>query len=206
MAYKQSKSFDKNKAGSKPGLCLQNTRLGYGIASKYPTATEAWRHTIQHKDRQIPNGVAVPLFYTYKTAGHVNVRMPNGQVISDGRVYASLPDYERQHPNVHYLGWGETLNDVRVTEHVPDAAPAPSNVMPTVGSRIKLDRGITRTTFDKNGKRVGSIYAKDNSYIYIVRGVHRNRIVINSASGGGNNVEIALYYLAGGRIDGWKQL
>lgn len=206
MAYKQTRSFDKGKAGSKVGFCLQNMRLGYGIPVKYPTATEAWKHTVQHKDRKIPNGVSVPLFYTYKTDGHVNVRMPSGEVVSDGKTYASLPDYERQHPTVHYLGWGETLNGVRVIEYVPDPKPVQSNTLPSVGSKIKLDRGVTRTTFDKNGNKVGSIYAKDDSYVYIVRGIHGNRVVINSASGGGNGVELALYYLAGGRIDGWKQL
>lgn len=113
--------FDQSKAGAVKYMCLNNVRLGYGIPNKYATATQAWEHTQQHPDRNVPSGVDVPLYYSYTTTidgvtanyGHINVRLANGKVWSDGVAYASLDAYLQYHlPK--YLGWGESVNDVRV--------------------------------------------------------------------------------------------
>lgn len=121
MSYKQVRAFDPKKAGSKVGYCLQNVRLGFGIAAKYANAITAWNNAQGHKDRNIPTGIDVPLFYSFKSDGHVNVRLANGKVWSDGNLYANLQDYTSKHPAVSYLGWGEILNGVRVIQAV--AAP-----------------------------------------------------------------------------------
>lgn len=120
MAYKQTKSFSTSRGGSTPGYCLRNTRLGYGIAAKYANAITAWKNTQQHKNRSIPTGVEVPLFYSYKTDGHINVRLADGRVWSDGKIYANLDAYLRAATACTYLGWGESVNGVRVIEYVPD--------------------------------------------------------------------------------------
>lgn len=112
---KQIRPFDQSKAGSKPLYCLRNTRLGYSIAPLYDTAIEAWRNTEQHKDRNIPAGLDVPLYYTYKKDGHINVRLANGKVWSDGDIYSSLEAFEAAKAPV-YLGWGESVNKVKVIE------------------------------------------------------------------------------------------
>jgi hypothetical protein len=135
MPYKQVKAFDQNKAGKRAGYCLANVRSGYGITAILPTARAAWEATQQHRDRAIPGG-DVPLFYTYKADGHVNVRLADGRVWSDGNIYASLTDYEGKHPAVHYLGWGESLNGVRVIGYVPDPAPTPAS--PVTGKHITI--------------------------------------------------------------------
>lgn len=118
MGWRQVKPFNQSAAGTKSGYCLQNVRLGYGIAAKYPNAIGAWNATQQHRDRNIPAGVDVPLFYSYKEDGHVNVRLADGRVWSDGNIYSSLSAYESTHPAVKYLGWGESINDVRIIEYV----------------------------------------------------------------------------------------
>lgn len=127
--YKQIRAFNQAEGGHIAGFCLQNVRKGFGIASKYPNAITAWQHTQQRPNRDFPAGVVVPLYYSYKTDGHINVHLPNGQVWSDGNLYANLADYEAKHPTVHFLGWGESVNDVQVVQFVPDpVTPAPKNV------------------------------------------------------------------------------
>lgn len=86
----------------------------------------------------------------------------------------------------------------------------PSTVMPPVGSNIKLTKGVVRNTYRAGTTRVaGTIHATDNSFVYLVRGydpVYGGRILINSASAGGNGVALALYYTSGQKIDGWTQV
>lgn len=196
MSYKQTRKFNQALAGKFAGLCLKNTRMGFSIKEKYEYAIQAWNNTEQHKDRNIPVGVDVPLYYSYKTAGHINVHLANGQVWSDGRLFASLEAYEAATSPV-YLGWGESINGVRVIEHVADpVAPAPS------GGTLHLNKGTITTTFNSKGARVGSIHATDDTFDYVIRGRNANRVVINSASGGGNGVEVAITYINGGTIPG----
>lgn len=87
-------------------------------------------------------------------------------------------------------------------------AAKPVVKMPAVGSKIKLSKGVTRTTFRAGTTKVaGRIYATDNSYIYTIRGydqVYGGRIIINSRSAGGNGVALALYYTNGNKISGWS--
>lgn len=201
--YKQIRAFNPN-LGATYGYCLQNVRRGYGIASKYPTAIEAWNHTQQHKDRNLP-AADVPLFYTYGSYGHINVRLANGKCWSDGNIYASIDDYLSKHPSVHYLGWGESVNDVPVFQYSPDPKPS----LPPVGSKIHLIPPQERTTWKAGtATPAGTIHVTDDTFDYIIRGYdskYPGRVVINSASAGGDGVGLALYYLNGSRVDGWVQ-
>lgn len=207
MPYKQVKSFNQNKAGKEAGMCLKNTRLGYGIAPKYNNAWEAWLNTERHAMRDYPAGVDVPIYFWYKDAkhGHIGVRLANGKFWTDGRVFDSVEAYEAaKDPN--FVGWGESINGVRVIEYVPDPPkPTSTSKMPAVDSKIQLIPTQTRTTFKRNtDTKAGEIHVKDNTYVYTVRFVRGYRIGINSASGGGNDVELALYYKDGKLIDGWR--
>lgn len=115
--------FNQQNAGKVPNLCLDNVRRGYGISNKYASAWEAWEHTEQHTDRDIPNGLDVPLYYSYTTTidgvtenyGHINVRLANGTVWSDGNIYASIDAYTANH-YPKFVGWGESVNDFKVIE------------------------------------------------------------------------------------------
>ena len=211
--YKQVKGFNQAIAGKTPGYCLRNVRLGYGIASKYPTAIAAWNGlpiSHKHRDRNVPSGVDVPLYYTYKTDGHINVRLANGKVWSDGVIFNSIADYEaKKEPN--FIGWGESVNGVSVIQYVPDPAPAPPvSKMPPVGSRIQLFAPQTRTTWKAGTtQKAGEIRVTDNTFVYTVRGYdprYTGRILINTKSGGGDGVALALYYVNGSLIEGWKRI
>jgi hypothetical protein len=197
--YKQTRAFDQNKAGTTKGYCLRNVRLGYSIPAKFDSAIIAWDNTEQHKDKSIPSG-DVPLFYTYKVDGHINVRLKDGRIWNDGELYENLDAYISTHPSVGYLGWGESVNEVRVLEWIPD--PVVSK-MPPVGSSVKIT--VPRTAFVAGTTTVKGQLPPD---VRIVRGYdpkYPNRILVNSASVG-NGVAVALYYTNGVRIDGWAQL
>lgn len=97
----------------------------------------------------------------------------------------------------------------RVAGLLRPKSSAPSN-MPAVGSKIQLIPKDTRTTFKAGTTtKAGSINVKDNTYVYQVRGYdskYPGRIIINSASAGGNGVALALYYTDGKLIPGWKRV
>lgn len=119
---KQLIPFDPAKGGDTPGLCLKNTRLGYGIPALYNSAMEAWSNTEQHPNRNFPN-LDTPIYFSYVATlngttanyGHIGVRLANGQFWSDGKTYASLEEYEKNHAP-KFLGWGESVNKVKVIE------------------------------------------------------------------------------------------
>lgn len=127
MSYKQIVGFNPAIAGTTKYLCLSNVRKGYGIAAKYASAWQAWQNTQQHTDA-IPGGVAVPVFWEWTgtvdgiTAnyGHIAVSLPDGRVWTDGKYYANTATLNTSYlaGRGKYVGWGETLNGVRVVEQV----------------------------------------------------------------------------------------
>lgn len=90
----------------------------------------------------------------------------------------------------------------------PRSTPNTTFTMPPVGTVIQLLPGFQRTTFRAGtGIGAGVINPKDNSYVYTVRGydpVYKNRVLINSKSAGGDGIALALYYVSGKVIPGWK--
>lgn len=82
--------------------------------------------------------------------------------------------------------------------------------LPPVGSAIQLIPVDERTTFKAGTTtKVGTIKVNAWDFIYTVRGYdpkYKNRIIINSKSAGGNGVSLALYYLNGQIIPGWKRI
>lgn len=127
MNFDQVIPFSQSKGGKTPNLCLDNVSKGFGISGQheYNTAWEAWQHTQQHADSNVPAGVDVPLFYSYSATidgvyanyGHVNVRLANGQVWSDGNLYASIAAYLVNHAP-KFVGWGESLNNFEIIKGV----------------------------------------------------------------------------------------
>jgi len=86
----------------------------------------------------------------------------------------------------------------------------PAIKMPPVGSKIQLIPKDTRNTYKAGTtKKAGTIRVTDNTFIYTVRGydpVYGGRILINSASAGGDGVALALFYTNSVRIEGWRQI
>lgn len=140
----QAIPFDTSKGGHIPNLCLDNVRRGYGISNKYGSAWEAWQHTEQHPGRTIPDGLDVPLYYSYTATidgvtqnyGHINVRLSNGTVWSDGNIYASINAYTANHAP-KFVGWGESVNDFKV---INEGGNMPQPISP--GDLDRLIKGM----------------------------------------------------------------
>lgn len=113
----QTLTFDIANMGSIPGLCLQNTRQGFGIQSgTFPTARADMESQIANGTLHSgtpPVDVSVPIYYNNSIpAGHVAV-WDHGIVYSDKRMYASIDAVD-----AGYAGWGELCDGMRVVEHV----------------------------------------------------------------------------------------
>lgn len=141
-----------------------------------------------------------------------------GQKVKEGQVVGYMGYTGFTIPagiNGTHLHWIMFRNGGRVDPSryvtVYSAPPkTPSLKMPKVGSKIRLAKGTKRTTWVAGTTRkAGTINVRDNTYVYLVRGydpVYKGRILINSFSGGGNGVALALYYTNGKNIGDWKQL
>lgn len=116
--------------------------------------------------------------------------------------------------HLHY--WLKTPNGTyvypptRYKEPFGGKPTPPSPKMPAVDSDIRLIPVDTRTTFRAGTTTVaGQIHVKDNTYVYTIRGYDSKfpgRVLINSASAGGDGVALALYYVNGTIVPGWKKV
>lgn len=101
----------------------------------------------------------------------------------------------------NYVDWEKLLAD--------SGQPTGPNAS-LVGKKIQLLPVDERTTYRAGTTTVaGKIKVTDSSFIYTVRGVdatYPNRVLINSASAGGDGVALALQYTNGQVIPGWKVL
>ena len=120
----QVKHFNPALGGTTKYLCLSNVRKGYSIPAHYLTAKKAWDGTQQHKDRNFPAGCDVPVFWSwygtvdgvYDNYGHIAVRLADGRIWTDGKYYANVDTLNANYLSGKgtYLGWGESVNNVRV--------------------------------------------------------------------------------------------
>lgn len=124
MAYKQLVDFDIQKMGTRPGYCLQNVRLGFGIPAKYYDAKAAMEASAAegtlHDISTLPTDVAVPIFVDTTSPNEHVIVSDHGTFYSDGKRLTSLR-------GLKCFGWSETLNDVTIVEEVKIAeTPAPA--------------------------------------------------------------------------------
>lgn len=102
------------------GLCLKWVRSALDIDARYPSAIVAWNHVARedrHGGARPPAGV--PVFWAIGKYGHVALSDGDGRVWSTdikrrGKVDRVTIDYINARWGARYLGWGETLNGVRV--------------------------------------------------------------------------------------------
>lgn len=127
MALKQVIDFDVNKMGKKPGYCLQNVRLGFGIPSNYYDAKadmEANKAAgTLHDIATLPNNVAVPVYLDTDSPYEHIIVSDHGTLYSDGKKLTSLEGWKA-------FGWGELMNGVRVVEFVEDPKPVEPDLPP----------------------------------------------------------------------------
>lgn len=215
MAYRQLKPANPGVPG-KSGYCLVYARTVFGVASKYASASLAYRAAQYKHTGALPSDVAVPVWFSWKTDGHVAVSVPGKGVYSTTsqgvKVFptpAACATYIGG--GCKYVGWSEDINGVRVVQPTVVSPPStPSGNLPAVGKKIHLIPTQTRTTYRVGTANVaGQIKVTDNTFDYVIRGYdskYPGRAIINSASAGGNGVGLALFYLNGSRVDGWKEL
>lgn len=139
-----------------------------------------------------------------------------GQFIPEGTVIATSGNTGfTTGPHLHhdtrenFTAWNASFSNYVDWEKMLAAVTPPSTAkMPPIGSKIKLAKGTTRTTFKAGTTTVaGTIRVTDETFVYTIQGYdpkYSNRVLINSKSAGGNGVALALYYTNGVRIDGWS--
>jgi len=106
----------------KPGWCLMYVRQTFGLPARYASATEAWNNSAsQHRDRDFPSGVWIPVWYGIdrEPLGHVVLLAPDGTVYSTSD-NSTVPHH---HPSLadledFYAGWGWPLTYRGWTEDV----------------------------------------------------------------------------------------
>jgi hypothetical protein len=121
MTYTQAVTPNPN-IPCQPGWCLQYVRQAFGLPARYASATEAWeKSTSQHKDRNFPVGIWIPVWYGLadEPLGHVVLRAPDGSVYSTSDLsnvphhHADLADLEAYYAyygmTLTYRGWTEDV-------------------------------------------------------------------------------------------------
>lgn len=177
--YKQVRNFNPSKMGTKKGYCLQNCRIAFDpeIPPKYPDAKEAMLANRNagtlHSMDSLPLNCAVPVFAdTPSEYEHVMV-CDRGVMYSDGYIVNSS--------NFNYFGWGETLNDVRIVEYVPDPEPAPAPTpAPEPKDEIKVGDLVDLI---EPVDYYGTWLIKDLCKNCTVRQIVGDRVVVNSYDG-----------------------
>ena len=157
-----------------PGWCLAYVNEAFGVRKVYGTATAAWfGSTSQHKDRNFPQGVWVPVWYALDTepAGHVVLRAPDGSVYST----SDLTNTPHHHPNLEdleayyayygmkltYRGWTEDVEGTRVISL--DGINYSGTTINTGGFLVALNDEAQENIYRAIGrldKAVAEIYAR----------------------------------------------
>jgi len=116
-------------------------------------------------------------------------------------------------PHVHWdVRAANTLwNSSFANYYNPEALVAQTVAkMPPIWTAIRIKKGQVRTTYYPGSTaKAGTIRATDDTFVYTVRGYdpkYPYRIIINSKSGGGDNIALALYYTNGNLIEGWERV
>lgn len=151
--------------------------------------------------------------YTWRFAHLSRIDVKAGQNVSEGQQLGVTGNTGvTTGAHLHYdarkkgTAWNASFNNYVDPDGLIAQNIKPKFHMPQVDSKIQLIPKDVRTTFKAGtSTKAGEIKVTDNTFVYIVRGVRENRIVINSASAGGNGVELALYYTDGKLIPGWKR-
>jgi len=116
------------------GLCLVYVREVFGAPAEYPTASVAWQNTqYPHAGEQPPSTLAVPIWFSWETDGHV-------AVWDNGTVYSTTAQGDKTFPSIQalmdyiqegiaYLGWSEDINSERVVQPQEDEMPNDGDII-----------------------------------------------------------------------------
>ncbi len=142
-----------------------------------------------------------------KVGQHVN----EGQQIALSGNTGTLSTGPHCHNDCRKAGtkWDESFYNYYDPEKLIAEANKPIPKMPADGVMIQfLPSGGARTVFDPGTTNVvGHINPTDDTFKYLKRGTdpkYPYRMLLNTASGGGNGKAVALYRTDGTIISGWK--
>lgn len=127
-----------------PGWCLAYVNEAFGVPKRFGTATAAWQaSTTQHRDRDFPAGVWLPVWYglANEPAGHVVLRAPDGSCYST----SDLTNTPYHHPDLAHLeafyayygmtltyrGWTEDVEGTAVISPDADGINYSGSITPT---------------------------------------------------------------------------
>ena len=140
MGWKQIKTFDPAKMGTRKGWCLQNVREGFGIPNgTFPSAKadmESQRaNGTLHPMSEYPSNCAVPVYIDTASPNEHVICDDHGVLWSDGKILTTLE-------GLKVFGWGELCDNVRVVEKTQDPTPpAPTTgFLPAKGYWCRYDK------------------------------------------------------------------
>ena len=178
MSYVQVRPFNPSKMGTRKNWCLANCMTGFEppVPSKYPDAKSAMQANKDagtlHSMDTLPLNCAVPVFAdTPSQWEHVMV-CDKGTMWSDGQIVDA--------GKFNYFGWGETLNDVRIVDYVPDPEPQPEPTpTPEPDDGFKVgDKVVPITLVDYYGTPL--IQYDD---VYTISEINGDRVVLTAPRG-----------------------
>lgn len=119
-------------------FCLRFTQKVFSAPARYPSAWAAWLATQhKHQDTNYPEGVAVPVWYSWrgdidgtgvKDWGHVATRFPDGRVLSSpgsgyGQQWFENVEAQATAYGCKYVGWSEDLNGLQLVQYANTPPP-----------------------------------------------------------------------------------
>lgn len=166
------------------GLCLQFTRLAYGIPAKYPSAISAWKNGKQHKTSktsEIP--VGAPIFFSGSKYGHIAI------YLGDGLMRTTNSGTNRIHTStvaswlkVGYKleGWSDELNGVKIAGLKAPSKPSEDSVdtkklvlLNTKGDRAAIVKTRLRTWYPKYAKHLSRTNVFDKESVEALKEFQR---------------------------------
>lgn len=138
------------------GYCLAVVQHMFGAGWAGRTAADAWnRAEGKHTDRNLPAGVAVPIYfdhwgdygYGYQNYGHIVV-YKDGLFYSSplshkptADVFGSIEEIERKY-RAQYIGWAESVGPHRVLSYVIDKTSRTTSVTANAREEANTSSGI----------------------------------------------------------------
>jgi hypothetical protein len=138
------------------GYCLAVVQHMFGAGWAGSTAADAWnRAEGKHTDRNLPTGVAVPIYfdhwgdygYGYQNYGHIVV-YKDGLFYSSplshkptADVFGSIEEIERKY-RAQYIGWAESVGPHRVLSYVIDKTSRMTSVTANAREEANTSSGI----------------------------------------------------------------
>lgn len=193
MAYTQLIKPDLTTQGA-VGMCLNYARRVFSIDSKYLTAWKSWENSDQHKDRNYPKGVAVPLWFSYyigsENYGHVVIAVPGKGLYSSPykssqthAVLSSIFEVERIY-GVKYAGWSTEINDVKVAK--PDTI---KDVNKFTASQVNT---LIAAVFNRQATKYERTEYPKKSADWVLETVYNNSAGQRSKASGYNKLKASL--------------